>query len=215
MCNPLAIALGSTVLNVGSNTMKYAAESNYAVDQKLYQANQVTAQNQFMAENAALANQSYFNQTALAGLRIQQESESTAQQIQQEDIQARKAQATALVAGAEAGVSGVSLDSLLYDYNRQKAQNINIHNKNLEYMINQTEEEMKGYQAEALGRISSARPYIPTPVNTPSTSSFLLNTTIDAGKTFYGTFTSVGGKIPTPQPKPSPKPAPVPKTEKL
>lgn len=101
MCEPttiLAIAsVASTVASVSAQSQAASAQS---------------AANQRQYENTMKARAANLNQT---NLMQQQEREGAVQKIDQNNMAARAAKATATVAAGENGISGLSVDALLSD----------------------------------------------------------------------------------------------------
>lgn len=101
----LAISAASSVAGVMSQQAQAQATAD---NQNRY--NRQMEQNALVSRNANLAHLEVERNTAL---------EDTREQINQNSIAARKAQATTLVAAGEAGVSGLSVDALLRDLSGQ------------------------------------------------------------------------------------------------
>lgn len=147
MCEMITIA---TALQMG-----YIAYTTYEQDQN------VKAQNKFneqqSQEGAALANASFKNQSNLARLREGQEAEAAAGDKEESAKKAAEARATARVSAGEAGVAGVSVDSLINDFYRQEGGYAESVDRNLELTTDQSEEELKGMRTGALDRALSYR----------------------------------------------------------
>lgn len=101
MCEPttiLAIAsVASTVASVSAQSQ--AADAQSAANQRQY-------------ENTMRARAANLNQT---NLMQQQEREGSMQKLEQNNLAARAAQATATVSAGESGISGLSVDALMSD----------------------------------------------------------------------------------------------------
>lgn len=133
-----------------------------AVAYQTYEQDQtVKAQNKFneqqAQEGAALANASFKNQSDLARLRESQEAEAASAEKEQNAKSAAEARATARVSAGEAGVAGVSVDSLIADFHRQEAGYSESVDRNLQLTSQQSEEELKGMRTGALDRALSYR----------------------------------------------------------
>ena len=100
MCEPttlLALTAASSAMQVIGQ--QQAADAQSAANQRQY-------------ENTMRARAANFNQV---NLEQQQERENAMQKIEQNDMAARAAGATARVAAGESGISGLSVDALLSD----------------------------------------------------------------------------------------------------
>lgn len=133
-----------------------------AVAYQTYEQDQtVKAQNKFneqqAQEGAALANASFKNQSDLARQRESQEAEAASAEKEQNAKTAAEARATARVSAGEAGVAGVSVDSLINDFYRQEAGYSESVDRNLQLTSQQSEEELKGMRTGALDRALSYR----------------------------------------------------------
>ncbi len=172
MCNPatavLALGALSIVTSAATGIIQYVGQRQQADAQTQYQAALMQARNQEIQDNMALANESFLQQSQQLHLRDQQEDESASQDIQKVQIEAAKARATARVAAGEAGVSGLSVDSLLADFYRQEDVFRESVRRNRQLGRLQTKEDIKGLRAQAQGRIASVRPYIPEPIVRPN-----------------------------------------------
>ncbi len=172
MCNPatavLALGALSIVTSVATGVIQYVGQQQQAESQAQYQSALMQARNQEIQDNTAIANESFLQQTQQINLRQQQEDEKASQDIQQVQIEAAKARATARVSAGEAGVSGLSVDSLLADYYRQEDVFRESVRRNRQLGRLQSREDIKGLKAQAEGRIASVRPYVPEPIVRPS-----------------------------------------------
>ena len=99
MCEPTTIATALTIASAGAGL--------YGQQQ---QAKATESYNNDLARNAVIANN---QRNAQISQRQLQERDSATQKIMNNNIEARKAEATARVAASSAGVGGVSVDSLL------------------------------------------------------------------------------------------------------
>jgi hypothetical protein len=148
MCAPIAIAAIGLALTAASTYAEYDnAQTNAKAQTKFNQAQ--------ANEGSALANESLKAQANATNLRIQQESEASQNQIFNNDKRAAQAVASARVSSGEAGVSGVSVDQLYADFNRQKAGYDQSVNENLGFTTQQLTSDLKGQAAQATGRINS------------------------------------------------------------
>ena len=172
MCEPatISLALGglAIITSAATGIASYVGQSQQANAQASYQAQLAQARNQEILQNAQLAQDSYLRQAQQVNLRQQQEDEKSSQDIQQTRLDAAQARATTRVATGEAGVSGLSVDNLLRDFYRQEDVFNESVRRNRQFSSQQSQEDMKGLQAEAQSRIASVRPYLPEPVVRPN-----------------------------------------------
>ncbi len=158
MCEMMTIAtVAGLVIAAGSTAYTYY-ENDKAVE----------AQNEFnekqAQEGAALANEAFKNQANQVNLRTQQEREAAAQELTLNAKKAAEARATARVSAGEAGVSGVSVDHLIMDYQRQELEYASAVNRNQQMGEAQSQEELKGFRSGALDRaLAFQRPTINRP----------------------------------------------------
>lgn len=151
MCEPATIAAAAIA---AVSALAQAKAQNDSV-----KAQNVFEQNRFeQAKTNAEAN--FFAQAAQANLRIQQEAEATSDQIQETNRQKAQARAQAVVSAGEAGVSGLSVDALLADFERSAARNNETARRNLEFIQQQTEQDVKGLQAAAANQQIAVLPNI-------------------------------------------------------
>ena len=124
MCS---IALASLALGAGSAGASFVGQRQQAKQQMAYQ------------RQASIAEQKRAQQEQTSiRMRQGQENEATAREINEMSKKAREAVSTAKVSAGESGVSGVSVDALLTDYE----------NQSLAYNMGITrQQEMKDVQA--------------------------------------------------------------------
>lgn len=115
-------------------------------------------QAQFYRDTAKAAAQNARNQYQALSDRESQEATATANENLQAQRQAQAASASARAAAAEGGVSGLSVDALLRDYDRSYLRTKDANAENLEFTTLQLEEEKKGVQAQAKSQVNSVRP---------------------------------------------------------
>ncbi|QDB71023.1 internal protein B [Bordetella phage vB_BbrP_BB8] len=108
MCGPAAIPLATLAISAVSTVFTVVSQQNQAQAAADAQNafNRQQEQNALVARNANLANLEVERNTAL---------DDTREQINQNTMALRRAQATARVSAGEAGVSGLSVDALLRD----------------------------------------------------------------------------------------------------
>ena len=132
-----------------------AAATAYTVDA---QNQGVKAENKARAIGAESARESFRNQASDTNLRIQQEQEAAVDAKINNAKRAAEARGTARASSGQAGVAGLSVDSLLADFYRQEAGFRFVTDSNLSDTVEQSQREMKGLQATARSRENSLRP---------------------------------------------------------
>lgn len=108
MCTPMSLAVAAVAMTAASSVSSVIAQQQQAQEtadaQNKY--NRQIEQNQLIARNQNLAGLEMERKTAF---------QDATEQINQNTLAARKAEATARVSAGEAGLSGLSVDSLLRD----------------------------------------------------------------------------------------------------
>lgn len=146
----LLLAAGSTAYSVSEQNKTVKAQNKI---------NQQAAD-----EGAALAAEAFKQQAGQVRLRDEQLAQAAAQEKADNAKRAAEARETARVSSGEAGVSGVSVDQLIADYNRQEAGFDEALSQNLDFDLAQSEEELKGLRSGAFDRaIASKRPMLQRP----------------------------------------------------
>lgn len=137
MCDPTAIALGSFALNVGGDVLNH------------------NAQNKAATANAQQARAAETRQINDVNVRELQEKQAASQQLEAAARQTTTALSSARLSAGEAGVTGVSVDSLLNTIGAEgstAAQNVKLNQDNT---IQQLERQKLGISAEADSRVAS------------------------------------------------------------
>ncbi|SCW77041.1 hypothetical protein SAMN02927900_04756 [Rhizobium mongolense subsp. loessense] len=144
MCDPLSMigfAIG-------------AAQQAFSYQGQVQAANE---QNRMYRENAARANQNARDQMFQTQQRMLQEQEKAGAEKADNLRDAREAKATATAAAGEAGVSGLSVDALLAEFDGRAATANDRVDQNTEWTLNQLNNEMKGIRSNAEDRINSVQ----------------------------------------------------------
>jgi|TARA_R110002124_G_C8967138_1_gene514670 hypothetical protein len=115
-------------------------------------------QQQRAQRNEESANAAYLSDARQLNLRQRQEEEAESQRGQDADIQSMKDVATARTASGESGVSGLSVNALITDINRQNLFDDTKATSNLDATKAQIAEEKEGAKAGRQSRINSV-PY--------------------------------------------------------
>ncbi len=130
----------------------------------------VVQQSQQASAEAARARQVEVNATAAfnakeaaTNLRLSQEAAAKSQRVQNVQIDRLKAQSTAEVAAGEAGVGGQGVDAILQDFERSDARFRAAEATNFRFLEQQAQDDLKGFSAEAQGRILDAQPTTSAP----------------------------------------------------
>ena len=157
MCDPASMAIASFTMAAASTGAGYMGQQQQAESQDAF-----NRQRQAVGTQRSLEN--YFNQTRQVRSRQIQEREAAANEINEVYREARKRISTALVAGAESGVAGGSLQDLLNNFQRQQLEFGTNVRRNLEFREDNIEDQLEsvrlGAQAniENLQFMPSARP---------------------------------------------------------
>ncbi len=108
MCDPItaAIALGTVQAGLQIQGQRQQAKAQARAQRKASIAEQ----------------QRYLTEISASRLKERQEKVAAAQRIQQSTTKAREARATARVSAGEAGVAGISVDSLINELTRKEAE---------------------------------------------------------------------------------------------
>jgi hypothetical protein len=122
MCEPVSIgfAVASLAIGVASQYAQYQSQMDYANQQEQAQNDAIAQQQAYQNRLIQLEGERFQAESNAIRTRQLQEQQALARQGQQASMQARQAQATALVQAGEAGVTGLSVDTLLADFTRQE-----------------------------------------------------------------------------------------------
>lgn len=174
MCEPISATTAAVlsglaiVASTASGIVGYIGQSQTANQQAAYQSALAQQRNQQILENQRLAQESYLRQAQQVNIRQQQEEEKASSELQSTQIEAMQARARARVASGEAGVTGLSVDSLIADFYRQEDFYRQGIQRNVAFSRQQSQEDIKGLRAEAEGRYQAIQPYLPEPITRPS-----------------------------------------------
>lgn len=177
MCNPMLVAVGFSALSTGAS---YMSQKSAAEDQAKYNQKVVNA-------NAKNANEAYVFNTQQEQTRVIQEEASIKNDIQQVDLERRRASGEAV---ASSNGAAMNLEYLLGDYMRQQGGNTYALNNALDQTLRQSQNNLKGYEAQAKDRIASVNP---APVSSPSLVGALAGFGASAAGT-YGDYRNSKGK---------------------
>ena len=177
MCNP-AIAVAAFT----------AAASAYSINEQATQANYQQAAAERNADNQNKANQeNYKLQNSQINQQELQEGTQAAQLKQQQKLDAQKQVASARVAAGEAGVSGLSIDSIFSDVVRQASNNITTIDNNLADSNAQRATERKVLQNNTEAGMQNPSFY--------KGGNALLGAGLQIGTSAIGAYSAAGGKF--------------------
>jgi hypothetical protein len=149
-CDATALVAASLIVGTASQVAQYQGQQQQARQQ--YRYAKAAAE-----EGQAAAKQNFQIANAQESERQREEAEASSQQISQIRKQAAEARSTARVAAGEAGVSGLSVDALLADFDRQEATSVNAVNRNRELSLRQSGFTRLGIRANGMNELSSTR----------------------------------------------------------
>lgn len=142
-------ALASLAISSVGAVTSFVGQMQAANAQAEHQAN-VMEQTQENARRSHLLEIDQINK------RIEQERAAASQSLTENAVEAAKARSTARVSAGEAGVSGISVDALMADFNRQEAVYRHGVRENLLRTTDQLQLEKKASGARRQSRINSA-----------------------------------------------------------
>lgn len=145
MCEPTTIAAMSFALSAATTAVGYVG-----------QMQQASAQEQMYQQNRESSIKSMELGWTQNNNRIMQEREAAALEKANAARETRAAEATAKVAAAEAGVSGLSVDQLLGDINGNYGRYASGIDTQTDWTVSQLQMEQRGVRAAGIDRINSA-----------------------------------------------------------
>ena len=144
MCDPLSGA--AFAISALSTAVGYVGQSEAA-----------DAQNAAYDANRRQALSAFADKQVSMNTRAIQEQEAAASKKFENNLERRAAQATAMVAAGESGVSGLSVEALFNDLGARTARaNSNI-DSNTDFTMQQLEAEKRGQTYQTLDRINSVK----------------------------------------------------------
>jgi hypothetical protein len=114
-------------------------------------------QNALADNNRIEANRAATDQYASIQERMLQEKAAAGQELEQTNRDAAQARGTARTTTGEAGVSGITVDGLIADYNAQQGRFERTNEQNLAMTQNQLRDQLSGVKANTEGRINSVQ----------------------------------------------------------
>jgi hypothetical protein len=134
------------ISSIGSAVVGYAAQQKAADDQNAY-----------YAANAKAAQMAAVNQYANEQNAIIQKRNAASQNVEETHVAAMRARGTAWAAAGEAGVTGLSVDSLIDDYYGREGRRVDSIDQNYEMDRDYMRAQMESTRAQAEQRINSVR----------------------------------------------------------
>lgn len=157
MCIPgatTAVMIAATQFVVGAAS----AVAGYIGKKQEYKA-----QAKQYKQNAKNAKTATINRFGQINAKILQENEAAQQDQFEQNVKGAQARGTALAAGAEGGVEGLSVDALLADYYTQQGRYTANLNRNLDIQTAYLQQEKVSAQAQGQNQINSVpRPTAPS-----------------------------------------------------
>ena len=195
MCvGPEVIALTQLAITIAATAQQQEA-----------QRQQISDANKIAQENARLADESYKNQLAQIAQKNktirqaeQKEIENAANVSLEQQIQGLEAIGTTVTASGEAGIEGISPGMQISDLERQKINNLNAINRNLDTSLGNFGRQRDNLQFDIQNAYLTSQNQInsmPMQRGLDGTASALqyASGTLDAGTTFY----KLGGRYGT------------------
>lgn len=158
----------SLLLGGATQGFQYYGQQQQADSAAKFQREQAIATNRQIIDTARRANQSFVDQTKQLNIQQSQRQAQASQQLQEKQKQTRKAQATARVAAGEAGVSGLSVDALLSDYEAQSALFESSIQTNLANSQAALQTDISGLRTQRDQRATSVSPFVGRDIQGPS-----------------------------------------------
>ncbi len=158
MCLPIAAAipLATAGLGIAQAGLTYSGQVQQTRDQAKYQ-------NQVYSQVGKIAQQNYLHTIDQVNLQNQQTFAAATDQFAAKSLDTLKAQSSANATLAERGITGNSVQGLLDDFSRINAADRVNTQTNISMRLQQSQEYLKGAQAEAKSRIAQANPQPLTP----------------------------------------------------
>ena len=142
---------------------------------------QAEYQKQIQDQTTENAKQAQIDQTKQLNLQLVQEQAQSSQEAENIQKDKIKAVGRATVATGEAGVSGISVDNLLGDFNRQESTYIDSLKYNTEIARENFNIDAKGINSRTANRINGARGSIVKRPNMYAAALGIGGKTLDAG----------------------------------
>ena len=184
MCDPVSIISGISAV-VG-----FAAQQQQADQQAQYQAQLVKARNEEISANNTAANAAAIQSYTQLNRKERESQAQTAADLQDLEVEKRNSLGEMLASNLN---TGLSLDAIKLDYERQADRYQGIQEQSLQNIGIQTEQEKKQAYATAQNRMNSMDAYIPSPVSYPSP----LSLAVGLGSAYAGYATRQAGNTPT------------------
>lgn len=168
MCFPVSAGILAGALSIGSTAMGFYGAHQQAKQQVEYQTRLQIERNRQIEQNKILTARAYNDQLQAVNARTIQEQEAASQRAQSVQTEVSNRKGRAQVGAGESGVTGVSRDLLMQEFDRSQAEWNASLERQLDFQQQSVFFQTQGMQAQAEGRGQSIQPYTPTPVNFPS-----------------------------------------------
>lgn len=165
MCSPIML------LGAVSTVANYSAQVAAANQQAQYQAQVARARNEEIIANNEVANAAAIDSYTQQNQRLVEEQAAHSQELQDLNVEKRNAVGELLASNLN---TGMSLDALYLDYERQADRYQGVQEASLKSLGLQTGAEKKQTYATAQNRMNSITPYIQQPVSSPSIAGLAL-----------------------------------------
>eukprot|EP01037_Dinobryon_pediforme_P020249 gene20249-20821_t len=119
---------------------------------------QFQLQQQQYAQNKASAITAFQDKQVALNTRLSQEQTTAATETENVNLQAQRAESTAITAAGESGVSGMSVDALVGDIEGRTGRYADNVKTNLDWTNSQIADEKKATSSQAVDRINSVNP---------------------------------------------------------
>lgn len=144
MCDPISLA--GFAIGAASQVTSFMSASS-----------QAKTQNQLAENNRIEANKAAADQYAQIQERMLQEKAAAGRDLEDANVTTAKARGTAQVTSGEVGITGITVDSLIADYNAQQGKFERTNEQNLKMTQDQLRANLDGVKSQAESRINSVQ----------------------------------------------------------
>lgn len=176
--DPVTLGIGSFVIGALSSVAQGIGQAQQARTQAAYQQAQAAEYARVAELNNQAAVKEYAEQSAAERMGQMQEQQAAAQADQEVQIEALQKKGTML---ASTNASGMALDYLMADYDRQEASRRDAIRQQYEMHSANADLTVSGYRDKAQNRINSQQRFIAAP------------STYNSGMNVLGTALGIGG----------------------
>lgn len=195
----IVAAVITALIAAASTYMTLQAQQQQAEAQADFQKRAAEARNRQIESNYALAMNAYQQQTNEIARRVAQEEEKASNEDQRNALAAAQARATIRTASGEAGVSGLSVNALLRDFQAQESRYRDALHRNNDLIRENADQEAEAAKMTYEGRGGAIKPIVASPIAQPQylAESFKLAGTI------FNTYNKYSSATPASQPNAS------------